>query len=61
MIERPMMNEKLPDVTPNGMLWDVNVSPKNKILKRYNMIDYFKIKINLRHGYVILDNLGYPI
>ena len=56
-----MMNERLPDVTPNGTFWDVNVSPKGKILKRYNMIDYFRIKINPGQGYVILDNVGYPV
>ena len=34
MIEWSKMNERLPDMTPNRMLLDVNVQPKNKCNKK---------------------------
>jgi len=43
------MNERLPHMTPNGMLLDVSASPKKKWGKRYNKhiilirLDYFPL------------------
>ena len=34
MIEWSKMNERLPDMTPNRKLLDVNVQPKNKCNKK---------------------------
>ena len=48
MIERPKLNERLSDMTPNKMLLDVSVSPNFGFFLKYNKI-LILIRLRTKH------------